>query len=758
MAFARSSSGCPPEFQFDNMYQLVWQRNRAQCCSSWWLAKLMLCMLLLSAVDRPTAPLVSLASPPNVVGALPATCAVDILSSDAKTTSASASCPPATTARNLAIAYVSLLWARMKCDGSLHAPGYEVSARPLDVGHGFACEIYITAFNGELRLLVGPESLSDTADFDVLVESASMRVGGDESWAGVDVRLCMLGERIGFVPLPQPVHQGIQDFAVAALNANRASCNREPLRLLSHQARYGTSAIIELAALLRFFVEVVQVPPGEADPQENGAESSYFVQVDIEAHASWSVESNAIWKEAFTFLQSRPQPCDIFPRQQSWQGGDSGDGRLQLGSMWHARAPAPEQPVAPVLHISRSKTVYAASASRRTLNSKAALLAFAVTRSHGLLEIPESFDLRAKAPACVLPPRAQGRCVAGWAFAAVGSFEKQVCWLSKGAIPMERFSVQRIVGCQMGGCFVGGHVSHALNTLFQEGVVPESCAPWEGPPGLSAERVAEIEMMASSVSPPPQFTAFQQRQNDSSKKVPGCSTMPSTSACAPTLGRVPSDLERRINLWQGAPPGLMAVRGDPMIRGAILAYGAVLATVEVYSDFLDYKGGVYHRAEYFTNNDLRGVTAVQLLGWGITSDSISFWIGENSFGNRWGESGYFRWIRGIDHLGIERTALFCLARGLLPLGKDGDPAGDPVNLYAELKRKITATEARVDSGGLKAKWLVASCIVTVAGALISVAVSLRNFFGCDDERSQDSADEDTVLMMQHRNPSDAGSE
>uniref|UniRef100_A0A6C0BJ07 Peptidase C1A papain C-terminal domain-containing protein n=1 Tax=viral metagenome TaxID=1070528 RepID=A0A6C0BJ07_9ZZZZ len=48
--------------------------------------------------------------------------------------------------------------------------------------------------------------------------------------------------------------------------------------------------------------------------------------------------------------------------------------------------------------------------------------------------------------------------------------------------------------------------------------------------------------------------------------------------------------------------------------------------------------------------------AVVLVGYGITSNGVKYWIARNSWGSDWGENGYFRIQRGINLCGIEAYA------------------------------------------------------------------------------------------------------
>ena len=58
---------------------------------------------------------------------------------------------------------------------------------------------------------------------------------------------------------------------------------------------------------------------------------------------------------------------------------------------------------------------------------------------------------------------------------------------------------------------------------------------------------------------------------------------------------------------------------------------------DVYSDFMNYKGGIY----IHTTGYKQGGHAIKLVGYG-QEDGTDYWICANSWGSAWGEGGYFR--------------------------------------------------------------------------------------------------------------------
>lgn len=71
------------------------------------------------------------------------------------------------------------------------------------------------------------------------------------------------------------------------------------------------------------------------------------------------------------------------------------------------------------------------------------------------------------------------------------------------------------------------------------------------------------------------------------------------------------------------------------LKKALFKYGPLPTTMIVYQDFLYYKSGVY----YYTRGEQVSAHAVLLVGY---NDYGRYFIVKNSWGEKWGENGYFR--------------------------------------------------------------------------------------------------------------------
>jgi len=310
--------------------------------------------------------------------------------------------------------------------------------------------------------------------------------------------------------------------------------------------------------------------------------------------------------------------------------------------------------------------------------------------------------------------------------------------------------VHQVLECAgAGGGFIGGcangRLEAAISFLFARGAVTEGCALL--PAFTNAGRTTDNRKSGDAQGP--------MGGSDGRSVVGPNETCPTAVAaggltCLRLSARLPSTAERLlVRIWPGGPAGALAARGEHMIRTIILTYAAVASIVHVYADFLSYRGGVYHGGPH-GGGGLRGVTAVQLLGWG-GDGTMPYWIGENSFGVDWGEGGYFRWLRGENHLGIEQRALFGLVEGLLPISDEGGGTeklatdGGTHDRYQEFSARTAVAEQELST--VKAQnW----CLALSASIMLGLAtlLSLRTIRHCFcTEEDESAGSEDSAQML-----------
>jgi C1A family cysteine protease len=74
------------------------------------------------------------------------------------------------------------------------------------------------------------------------------------------------------------------------------------------------------------------------------------------------------------------------------------------------------------------------------------------------------------------------------------------------------------------------------------------------------------------------------------------------------------------------------VQGEMNIKNEIMTNGPVETQFNVYEDFMNYAGGVYHHV----SGSMLGGHAVKVLGWG-TDSGRNYWLCANSWNTSWGE-------------------------------------------------------------------------------------------------------------------------
>lgn len=182
----------------------------------------------------------------------------------------------------------------------------------------------------------------------------------------------------------------------------------------------------------------------------------------------------------------------------------------------------------------------------------------------------------------VTPIRDQGNCGSCWAFSTTAALESNVM-ITKGA--SLNLSEQVLVSCSGAGSCGGGYIDQASNFFTNTGLPTESYYPYTATNGSCANAVAGWQNYTNQIS-----------------------NWYWVSISSPTVDT--------LKTW-------------------LNTYGPLVTTLNVYTDFYYYSGGIYS----YTSGSYVGGHGVLLVGY---DDTNQYFIVKNSWGTGWGESGYFR--------------------------------------------------------------------------------------------------------------------
>jgi cathepsin B len=212
-------------------------------------------------------------------------------------------------------------------------------------------------------------------------------------------------------------------------------------------------------------------------------------------------------------------------------------------------------------------------------------------------QAPTSFDAREKWPGCVKYIRNQKDCDSYWAFGATETLSDRFCIKEKNV----SLSPQYLISCDTAnyGCD-GGQYDVAWKYIQYNGIPTEQCVSYKSGGG-------------------------------------------SSGTCPKTCDNgSPFVFYKTTNVKSFTSPAAIQLE--------VMANGPIEVSFTLYTDLFSYKNGVYKHS----NPSVSGKHAVRLLGWG-QEKGVYYWICANSWGETWGENGYFRiaWGEGgIDSQGI----------------------------------------------------------------------------------------------------------
>jgi cathepsin B len=225
---------------------------------------------------------------------------------------------------------------------------------------------------------------------------------------------------------------------------------------------------------------------------------------------------------------------------------------------------------------------------------------------------PESFDARTKWPDCIHPIRNQGNCGSCWALAGTSVFSDRICITSKNKINVN-LSAEDSLECNFSnyGCN-GGNLMSTWRYFSFMGSVTEECNPYSADDG-------------------------------------------SINRCKYRKNCVKKEILPKKYLTKSEIFPIKKLTTVELIKKDIMLYGPVQSAFQVFEDFMDYKAGIYTHS---TGRYLGG-HAVKIVGWDYDRDNgIIYWIVANTWGDNWGEKGYFRIQMG--QCGIEKNAISLL--------------------------------------------------------------------------------------------------
>ena len=246
------------------------------------------------------------------------------------------------------------------------------------------------------------------------------------------------------------------------------------------------------------------------------------------------------------------------------------------------------------------------------------------------LALPDTFDSREAWPKCtsIAEVRDQSACGSCWALATTEAATDRWC-IATGGQGQPHFSARDLLSCCSScgfGCN-GGYPSSAWSWLSSSGIVTGG----------------NYNDFSSCVS-----YSMPNCDHHCTGKYPQCSTMSfDTPSCQKTCDSQSSYSTAYASDKHRFKAGY-SVSGENAIMQEIQAYGPVGATFSVYSDFENYKSGVYSH----TGGSYLGGHAIKIIGWGV-DQGTKYWTIANSWNEDWGEQGFFRIKRGTNECGIE---------------------------------------------------------------------------------------------------------
>lgn len=214
-------------------------------------------------------------------------------------------------------------------------------------------------------------------------------------------------------------------------------------------------------------------------------------------------------------------------------------------------------------------------------------------------------------------------CGSCWAHGALSALADRIKIKRKAKGPEINLAIQFVLNCgtHIAGSCHGGSASGTYEFVKQHGYVPyDSCQPYEACSSESKE----------GHCPAGDYTC---------KPINICRTCSTFSSSGGFCSQI--DYFPNASIAEYGK-----VTGESDMMAEIYQRGPIACSVDA-TPLHKYPGGIFDDKKDKSTNHV-----ISVVGWGVEKDT-KYWIVRNSWGEYWGEMGYFRLVRGENQLGIE---------------------------------------------------------------------------------------------------------
>ena len=205
----------------------------------------------------------------------------------------------------------------------------------------------------------------------------------------------------------------------------------------------------------------------------------------------------------------------------------------------------------------------------------------------------------------------------------------------------------------------GSTLTSAWQYVYLSGLCTDFCTPYDYDFADQRKKISNISQYGQELTQENDYMSYSLTKHSTKKRVPNCEFVMGKyhDTCIDT--RLSQDL---VQIVQGVPAQFFRCSfyykvkgGEKAIRNEIYKWGPVSTGIQVFADFYDFdpKTDIYIPQK---DQESIGGHAIEIVGWG-TEKGTKFWWIKNSWGEKWGISGYFKMIRGINACHIEENII-----------------------------------------------------------------------------------------------------